>query len=101
MMKVSGLSAKRPAVLKIPNKEVKCETLTQKVFRAVCVVVIVIREMVDSETAALIDTCKTKTTRKMHVMFRRVRPTNRMKNIGMDCRLRQAEVKMDLFNAGG
>lgn len=32
--------------------------LTQQVLRAVCVVVIVIREMVDSVTAALIDTCR-------------------------------------------
>lgn len=61
MIKVGGLSAKRPAVLKTLDKEVKCETLTQQVFRAVCVVVVVIREMVDSETAALIDTCKAKT----------------------------------------
>lgn len=30
--------------------------LTQQVFGAVCVIVIVVREMVDSVTAALIDT---------------------------------------------
>lgn len=44
--------------LKIPNKEGKCEALTQQVLGAVCVVVVVIGEMVDSVTAALIDACK-------------------------------------------
>lgn len=34
--------------------------LTQQVFRAVCVIVVVVREMVDSVTAALVDTCRTK-----------------------------------------
>lgn len=49
----------RPATeLKIPNKEEKREALTQQVLGAVCVVVVVIGEMVDSVTAALIDACK-------------------------------------------
>ncbi len=38
--------------------------LTQQVFRAVCVVVVVVREMVDPVTAALIDACRTKTAIK-------------------------------------
>lgn len=68
MIKGQWTSCKRA---KIRDKEDKCETLTQQVFGAVCVVVVVIREMVDSVTAALIDACKTETTRKTHVMFRR------------------------------
>ena len=42
-----------------PDKEWK-GALTQQVFRAVCVIVVVVRKMVDSETAALIDACRTK-----------------------------------------
>lgn len=49
--------------LKIPNKEGKCEALTQQVLGAVCVVVVVIGEMVDSVTAALIDACKRRKTK--------------------------------------
>lgn len=44
--------------LRIPNEEGKREALTQQVLGAVCVVVVVIGEMVDSVTAALIDACK-------------------------------------------
>lgn len=42
--------------------------LTQQVFGAVRVVIVVIREMVDSVTAALIDACRT--IRRIHVMVR-------------------------------
>ena len=53
----------------MPEKEDDWGALTQQVFRAVCVVVIVIREMVDSVTAALIDTCRTQTlTRERHML---------------------------------
>lgn len=49
--------------LKIPNKEGKCEPLTQQVLGAVRVIVVVIGEMVDSVTAALIDACKRRKTK--------------------------------------
>lgn len=48
----------------MPDREEERGALTQQVFRAVGVVVVVVREMVDPVTAALIDACRTKTTRK-------------------------------------
>lgn len=60
----------------MPDKEDGRGALTQQVFRAVCVVVVVIREMVDSVTAALIDACGTKTTTKMYAT-RTAQPANR------------------------
>lgn len=63
-----ALRNKGPTVLTKPDREEERGALTQQVFRAVCVVVIVIREMVDPVTAALIDACRTNTTRKsLHI----------------------------------
>lgn len=56
----------RQSVLTMPDKKDEWGALTQQVFRAVCVVVIVVREMVDSVTAALIDPCRTKTDKCMN-----------------------------------
>lgn len=55
-------------ILTMRDRENEWAALTQQVFRAVRVVIVVIREMVDSVTAALIDACRT--IRRIHMVFR-------------------------------
>lgn len=67
-LKVHGLPVTGLMVSTMLDTENEWAALTQQVFGAVRVVIVVIREMVDSVTAALIDACRT--IRRIHVVFR-------------------------------
>lgn len=62
------LKSKAQTALTMPDKEDEWGALTQQVFRAISVVVVVVGEMVDPVTAALIDAYRRKTsTKSLHI----------------------------------